>query len=106
MKAGGVYRSDDYGQRWDKILTDDFVRDVHLLPTSWFVASSVANEAGGYDPAGRGVLRSTDQGETWQAENEGLPWPFPAKFVTLSEAEETMLVAVQGPGLYVTDFGR
>ncbi|MEM9774409.1 MAG: hypothetical protein AAF902_07505 [Chloroflexota bacterium] len=100
----GVFLSQDDGQSWEKVLTDSYVRDVHVTPHSIFVASSSAWESGGYDPVGQGVLRSSDGGQTWQQHNEGLPWPFPARFLTLDEAHETLLLAVQGPGFYVTDF--
>ncbi len=104
--GGGVWLSEDNGLTWQQRLEDGFIRDVHLTQTSIFAASSSAWEAGGYDPAGRGVLRSTDNGATWAEYNDGLPWPFPAKFVTLNKSQETLLMAVQGPGFYVTDFGN
>ncbi len=104
--SGGVYLSENAGDSWTKVLDDPFVRDVHFTLRNLFVASSSAWESGGYDPAGQGVLRSDDGGQTWSAENDGLPWPFPAKFVTLNDEEETLLMAVQGPGFYVADFAR
>jgi photosystem II stability/assembly factor-like uncharacterized protein len=75
----GLYRSRDGGRSWEKLLTDDFMRDVAVLPSDpdrLFAATSSALYSGGYDPASRGVLQSTDGGQTWVPFNEGLAWPF------------------------------
>ncbi len=78
----GLYRSRDGGLTWEHLLTNDFVRDVAVAPWNsdvLIVATSSALDAGGYDPASRGVLLSTDGGQTWTPFNEGLAWPFASR---------------------------
>ncbi len=75
----GLYHSRDGGQTWEHLLIDDYLHDVAISPTDpnlLFAASSSAVYSGGYDPASRGVLMSTDGGRTWTPINDGLPWPF------------------------------
>jgi len=75
----GLYRSTDSGVHWQKLWNDDFLRDVAVSPQDPAVliaTSSSAFDAGGYDPGSNGVLRSTDGGQSWRRENEGMAWPF------------------------------
>ena len=75
----GLYRSDDGGRTWQKLWTDDFMRDIAVsprFPNVLVATSSSAYMSGGYDPGSHGVLLSTDGGRTWRAWNEGMAWPF------------------------------
>ncbi len=88
----GLHRSTDSGDTWDsspgndcpgasepKILCDDFSRGVALSaadPNLIYATSSSVFTAGGNIQESRGVLRSSDAGQSWVEDNQGLPWPF------------------------------
>ncbi|NOX62683.1 MAG: hypothetical protein GXP42_12165 [Chloroflexi bacterium] len=81
----GLYRSQNRGQTWEKLWSDDFMRDVAVSPVNpaiLIATSSSAFMSGGYDPGSNGVLLSTDRGATWTRQNQGMAWPFanPAAF--------------------------
>ena len=55
----GLWRSDNMGNNWDKLLTDDFMRGMAISPQNknfLYTTSSSAFHAGGYDPNSHGVL--------------------------------------------------
>ncbi len=96
----GLYRSRDAGMTWEKLWTEDFLRDVAVLPTNpdvLFMASSSALYSGGYDPASHGVLVSTDGGRTWQPFNQGLAWPF-ASLLAIDTSTSTLWLGSPGLG--------
>ncbi len=99
----GLYRSLDGGQTWERLLADNYLHDVAISPTDpnlLFVASSSAVYSGGYDPASRGVLFSTDGGRTWEPFNEGLPWPFANVLVVDPNSPHTLWLGSPGTGYY------
>ena len=76
---GGLYRSDDGGERWELLLADRFMRDtaVHPQNPQFILATSAsAIYSGGYEPDSSGVWLSEDGGRNWVRVNEGLDWPF------------------------------
>ncbi len=98
-EGGGLYRSEDGGDSWSKLLEDDFLRKVAVVPDypEWIYAtSSSAFDAGGYDPASAGVWFSNDGGQSWTQQNEGMAWPF-ALAVDVSDGPEPY-VMVGAPG--------
>ncbi len=99
----GLYRSQDSGESWEKLWTDDFMRDTAVSPADpnlIYAASSSAMSDGGYDSASHGVLRSDDGGQTWQPVNDGLDWPF-AVTVTFNLADPAaVFIGSPGPGIY------
>ncbi len=99
----GLYRSRDGGQTWEHLLTDAYLRDVAISPANpnvLFAASSSALYSGGYDTASRGVLISTDGGQTWAPFNEGLPWPFANVLVVDPNPPHTLWLGSPGTGYY------
>ncbi len=99
----GLYRSRDGGQTWEHLLTDAYLRDAAISPANpnlLFAASSSAIYSGGYEPDSRGVLISTDRGQTWAPFNEGLPWPFANVLVVDPNPPHTLWLGSPGTGYY------
>ncbi len=75
----GLYKSIDKGSSWIKIITDEFMRKVAIMPQNSdiiYATSSSAYEAGGYDSNSKGILFSSDGGQTWAQQNQGMAYPF------------------------------
>ena len=75
----GLYRSDDYGNTWVNLLTDNCMRKVAIAPKYNYIiyaTSSSAISEGGYSPDSNGVWFSNDYGQTWIQQNQGMAWPF------------------------------
>ena len=95
----GLYRSDDYGQTWVKLLADDYMRAVVVSAQDQdkiYAGSSSAHFAGGYNPNSNGVLYSEDGGQNWDNINHLMPYPF-ALTLDISRADPE-LVFVGSPG--------
>ena len=99
----GLYRSDDNGNSWHKLWTDDFMRKVNIAPNNSNIViatSSSAYTAGGYDPGSNGVVLSRDAFATPPTlENAGLAWPF-ANTVSF-DAAGNAFVGSNGAGFYI-----
>lgn len=103
----GLYRSQNQGRTWHKLLEDDFLWDVAISPRDPNVlvaASSSAFLAGGYHPDSQGVLLSTDSGQNWQPSNEGMAWPFANSVVFAPWDLNTLIVGSPGTGLQYRTF--
>ena len=97
----GLYRSQDRGQSWEKLLDDDFLWDVAISPQDpdiLVAASSSAFVAGGYEPGSQGVLLSTDGGQSWQPVNQGMAWPFANSLAFAPWDPNTLIVGSPGTG--------
>ena len=73
----GLYRSDDAGNTWDKLITNSKMRGVALTPSNSniiYASSSQNFHSGGYSSASLGFLVSYDTGQTWTTANEDLAW--------------------------------
>jgi len=84
---------------WAKLLTDDFMRNVAIVPTNsnvLYATSSSAFKAGGYKPNSNGVWFSSDGGQNWIQQNLGMAYPF-AQTVKISN-EVAPIVFVGSPG--------
>lgn len=97
----GLYRSKNRGDTWEKLLTDDFLRGVAVSPANpqiIYAASSKPLNAGGYNEKSKGVLKSTDGGQTWKIVNEGLSWPFASTIVIDPVKPDFVMIASPGDG--------
>ena len=95
----GLYRSDDYGNTWTKILTDDFIRKVEVVSGYnhiIYATSSSAISEGGYAPNSNGVWFSNDGGLTWTQQNQGMAWPF--ALTVQVDTRNNPIVFVGSPG--------
>lgn len=105
--GGGLYRSDDRGQTWIKLLADDFMRNAAVDPANPKIiyATSSSNSCCGGDPANsHGILRSMDAGQTWTQVNEGMAWPF-AGPIAIDPADPSIVwVGSPGTGFQERDF--
>lgn len=103
----GLYRSDDGGDSWERILADDFLRDTAVSPAdpqTIYAGSAAAIYSGGYQPGSQGFLVSRDGGQSWQTANEGLAWPF-VNVITLDPADpDTIFIGSPGAGYHRRDF--
>ena len=99
--AKGLYRSIDKGDTWDKLLTDEYMRKVAIVPHSSdkiYATSSSAFEAGGYDPNSKGVLYSEDNGQTWTQQNKNMEYPFALAVAVDAKPNPTVFVGSPGTG--------
>ncbi len=99
----GLYRSDDRGGTWTRVLADDFVRSVAvdpLDPDRVWATSSSAFDSGGYEPGSHGVWRSEDAGQTWTPMNDGLAWPLGGAIVVDPQRPGALYLASPGAGIH------
>ncbi len=104
--GGGLYRSDDGGQSWSKLLTDDYLRKVAVVPDHpdlLYATSSSAFDAGGYDPASNGVWFSLDGGQSWSRQNDGMAWPFALAVAVSRGPQPYVMVGAPGTGFQKAD---
>ncbi len=102
----GLYLSTDTGNTWIRLLTDDFLRDVTVVPghPEFLIAtSSSAFQAGGYEPNSNGILMSIDSGSTWQTVNNDMAFPFAAVVdAAVINDSAFIIVGIQGTGFQTT----
>ena len=101
----GIYRSDDHGGSWQKLLDDDFARQVAVdpaTPSLLYATSSSAWDAGGLEPGSHGVWQSIDAGAHWSLVNDGLPWPFANPLAIDPQGSGRVYLGSPGTGIYRT----
>jgi photosystem II stability/assembly factor-like uncharacterized protein len=77
-KGKGLYRSDDAGLTWKKLITDDVMRGISIAPqdSNILYATSSQNYYSGGQGNSLGILYSTDAGNTWLSANDGMAWNY------------------------------
>lgn len=77
-KNKGLYRSDNAGQSFQKLITDDFMRGVAIAPynSNIVYATSSSNYHSGGQGNSTGVQFSQDGGKTWADANAKMPWKY------------------------------
>ncbi len=98
----GLYKSTNGGTTWEKILTNNFLRKVAIVPANsrfLYATSSSAFQAGGYDPRSDGILFSTDGGINWRRQNQGMAYPFAFAVAVDFSDHPTVFVGVPGTGV-------
>ncbi len=97
----GLYRSNDNGATWTKLLTDDYMRKVAVAPNNpnvLYATSSSAFESGGYDPNSHGIWYSDDGGQTWTIQNQNMAYPFGLSVEVDQRAQPFVWVGSPGTG--------
>ena len=97
----GLFKSTDNGTTWSKILTDNYMRKVAIVPNNSniiYATSSSAFQAGGYDSNSNGVLFSDDGGQTWTQQNKGMTYPFALAVAIDNSSIPTVFVGAPGTG--------
>ncbi len=99
----GLFRSENNGTTWTKILTDDYMRKVAMVPKNSnviYATSSSAFEAGGYAANSKGIWFSDKGGaaNSWVQQNQGMDYPFALAVAVDNTANPTVFVGSPGTG--------
>ncbi len=97
----GLYRSSNSKTFWDKILSDDYMRRVAIVPQNSniiYATSSSAFETGGFDPTSSGILFSKDGGQSWTPQNEGMAYALGMAVAVDNTSTPTVFVGSPGTG--------
>jgi len=98
----GLYKSKNNGTSWTKILADNFMRKIAIVPADsnkLYVTSSSAFQAGGYDVNSNGILYSEDGGQTWIQQNQGMAYNFAFEVEVNNLEQPTVFISSPGTGL-------
>ncbi|HBK72291.1 MAG TPA: hypothetical protein DDZ39_11670 [Flavobacteriaceae bacterium] len=108
----GLYRSDDAGDNWTKLFTDDRMRDVAIAKQNSniiYVSSSFNYHSGGFDGSGKGIFVSYQAGAngSWKSANNGMSWTNGGHLDIESGSEPHIWAWSAGTGIQhalITDF--
>ncbi|MFA6960152.1 MAG: hypothetical protein WC205_05315 [Opitutaceae bacterium] len=87
-KEGGLWRSDDGGQTWSRLTSQD----------TWSLALDAANPSRLALNGAQGLFVSTDSGATWQRADEGLPYRHARNVPAF--AGDRLVIATGGNGVF------
>lgn len=94
-ERSGLFRSDDEGDSWTRIATEEITRSVETIAvygTTLYVGTS-----------GSGVFRSDDKGDSWTAVNDGLTHRTVSALLAVNE--DTVFAGTRGGGVFRTTDG-
>ena len=94
-ERSGLFRSDDEGDSWTRIATEEITRSVETIAvygTTLYVGTS-----------GSGVFRSDDKGDSWTAVNDGLTHRKISALLAVNE--NTVFAGTPGGGVFRTTDG-
>lgn len=103
----GIYRSQDGGDSWQKLWSNDFARSIAISPVDaqrLFVTSSSSVNRGVYQAASMGVMLSVDGGTSWKQVNEGLEWPFANNILFDPKNPDLVYIDSAGTGVQKRNF--
>jgi photosystem II stability/assembly factor-like uncharacterized protein len=100
---GGLFRSDDGGQAWRKILEDDFVEGLAVDPRNADVVYASLWDAPYHDECtGDGIVMTCDGGKTWTSINgTGLTCKKVARIVVDPHDSNRLYLGTTGNGVFV-----
>lgn len=97
----GLYRSNDAGQTWNKLLTDDHMRGVAIAPreSSLIYVTSSESYHSGASSNSRGIRFSDNGGADWQDANDGMAWNYGGMIEVTSGNTPRVWVWAPGTGV-------
>jgi len=98
---GGLFKSDDAGCTWRRILHYHFVSCVAVSPADPRVIYAATNDHPYHDDCcAEGVLKSSDGGATWQHENSGLTLTNVKSIAVSPHAPAILYASTGGNGVF------
>ncbi len=116
----GIFRSNDGGQTWEKILYKDENTggsDIEIDPSNtdvlyaclWRARQGPWEDGNSYGGAGGGIFKSTDGGDTWNQLSGGLPDDLVQAYVAIAPSNPQIiyssLAVTHGTHIYRSDDG-
>ncbi|HWI56351.1 MAG TPA: hypothetical protein VNZ22_03945, partial [Bacillota bacterium] len=99
---GGAFCSEDGGQTWRHLLDCRFASDIAISPANSRILYVTTAEHPYFDgPIAQGLLKSTDGGETWHQENNGLSLQNLKAVCVSPHDPDTVFIATSGNSIFV-----
>ncbi len=97
----GLYRSDNAGASWTKLITNDHMRGVAISPRNSSVLYATGSESyhSGGSSNSLGIVYSTDEGASWQDANDGMAWDYGGMIEVENEVTPSVWAWSPGTGV-------
>jgi photosystem II stability/assembly factor-like uncharacterized protein len=104
-KGKGLWRSDNAGDSWTKLLDDNYMRGVAIAPqnSNLIYATSSDNYHSGGNNKSSGIQYSLDAGKTWQPANDGMAWNYGGLIRVTTENAPKVWTWSPGTGVQYSD---